>query len=200
MSESMLTILLLILTGITIFGPASAVIYFTQRAKPRPASLGVWWRSTYTMHRWGSNPYQMYIISILLTTSITQLTFGVAASSVQADQLDYASQTALAVANLIGAAIAILGLHMKDIQTALWIEFFGLMSLIVTLGIWVFLVYITVALPNTSYGLNLSEACVLASIHRSIQIIMYKRARRIGNRSQQIILLNDLERGGDPYE
>jgi hypothetical protein len=87
----------------------------------------------------------------------------------------------LAAANLIGASFCFYALHMRDPDLSMTVELLGYISLTGTLTIWILLVYLQEPLPNTGFGLNLTEAFVLASIVRATKILKYKRAHRRGD-------------------
>lgn len=137
-----------------------------------------WWQDVFTLHRWALNPFQMYDITFLLATSVAQVVLGATPGSVFADSLDRQTILALAISNIIGASIALWGLHLRDLESALWVEFWGYAVLIFVLGTYVLLVTQNQANPNASYGFALAEAFVYAAIHRSVQVLLYKRARR----------------------
>lgn len=155
-------------------------------------------RRTFTMHRWATNPFQLYSLFLLMQVSANQIVIGVPFNGPQ-EALDRQAQIALAACNLLGSLICVYGLHLRNLDRALWVELCGYVALVGSLGIFVTLVFLMQPLPNTSFGLALSEAFVLASLHRSIQIIRYKLARR---HDQLVIdkaaaLLAKLEKG-DP--
>lgn len=133
-------------------------------------------RKTFTMHRWATNPFQLYNLLLLLQVSVNQIAIGVPENSAQAG-LDTQAQVSLAVCNMVGAAICTYGLHQRDVEFGLWIELSGYAALIGSLGMYITLVFLLFPMPNTSFGLALTEAFVLASIHRAVQIVQYKRAR-----------------------
>lgn len=140
--------------------------------------LSGWWRETFTLHRWALNPFQMYGISFLLAAAIAQMQLGATPGGVFADHLDYQTIRALAVANTVGGCIALFGLHLRELESALWVEFCGYLVLVFVLGLYVFLVTTNQLNPNASYGFALAESFMWAAVHRSIQILLYKRARR----------------------
>jgi hypothetical protein len=133
-------------------------------------------RRTFTMRRWGNNPFQLYNLMLLLQVSVNQIVIGVPETSAQA-ALDHQAQVALAGCNLVGAAISAYGLHLRDFEFGLWVELSGYAALAGSLGIYITLVFLLFPMPNTSFGLALTEAFVLASIHRAVQIVRYKVAR-----------------------
>lgn len=135
-----------------------------------------WWVDFFTMHRWATNPFQIYGVSFLMAVAIAQIALGVAPNSVQAD-LDRKTVLALAVCNVFGAGIVMFGLHLRDLESALWVEFCGYFGLIFVLGTYVFLLSQHQINPNATYGFAFAEAFVFAAIHRSVQILLYKRAR-----------------------
>lgn len=141
------------------------------------SALRRWWTKNFTLHRWALNPFQMYDISFLMAVAIAQIQLGATPGSVQAD-MDRHTLMALATCNMVGAGIALLGLHRRDLEDALWIELCGYLCLIFVLGYYVLLLSIHQVNTNASYGFAFSEAFVYAAIHRSAQIWLYKRARK----------------------
>jgi hypothetical protein len=135
-----------------------------------------WWLDTFTMHRWAVNPFQMYGVSFLAAVAIAQIQLGASPGSVQAD-LDRNTLIALAICNIGGAGISLYGLHLRELESALWVEFCGYFCLIFVLGMYVWLLSHNQLNPNATYGFAFSEAFVFAAIHRSVQILLYKRAR-----------------------
>lgn len=133
-----------------------------------------WLRHAFTMHRWRTDPFQLYSLFLLLQVSANQIVIGVPENGPQA-LLERDAQIALAVCNLVGALICAVGLHLRDVKLGQLIELFGYVSLVGSLGIYVYLVFVIQPLPNTSFGLALSEAFVLASFHRSIVIACERR-------------------------
>lgn len=139
--------------------------------------LRQWCQATFTLHRWALNPFQMYGITFLLATAIAQIQLGASPTSVQAE-LDRHTMLTLAIANVVGATIALYGLHLRDLEGALWVEFCGYLVLVFVLFVYILLVTQSVINPSASYGYALAEAFVWASLHRSVQILLYKRAKR----------------------
>lgn len=131
-------------------------------------------RDAFTMHRWRTNPFQLYSLFLLLQVSLNQIVIGVPFGGPQ-EALDRDAQIVLAACNFIGALICAVGLHMRDVKLGQLIELFGYVSLAGSLGIYVYLVFVIQPLPNTSFGLALSEAFVLASFHRAIVIACDRR-------------------------
>lgn len=137
-----------------------------------------WWTNTFTLHRWALNPSQMYSITFLLAAAIAQVELGSTPGGILADQLDRQTILSLAVANVIGGGIALFGLHLRDLESALWVELCGYLLLVFVVGIYVTLLIIHQPNANASYGFALSEAFVFSALHRGVQIALYKRARR----------------------
>jgi hypothetical protein len=135
-----------------------------------------WWLSTFTLHRWALNPFQMYPITFLAGVAVSQLQLGASPLSVQAD-LERHTAIALAVCNIFGAGIALFGLHLRDLETALWVELYGYLCLIFVLGTYLYLLYRGQVNPGSTYGFGFSQAFVYAAAHRAAQILLYKRAR-----------------------
>src|SRR6185436_13003211 len=90
-------------------------------------------RKTFTMHRWATNPFQMFSLFLLLQVSANQIVIGVPETSAQSS-LSREAQIAVAACNLIGAIAAATGLHLRHFETALRIELAGYLSLVGSLG------------------------------------------------------------------
>lgn len=152
-----------------------------------------WVRRTFTLRRWSTQPWQMYPLLFLFQVSAAQVWVGVPPNAAQS-VLDGDAQFALAACNLVGTLICAYGLHLRDIEIALWIELSGYASLIGSLAIFVVLVFAVFPMPNTSYGLAFAAAFVLASMHRAAQIAGYKCAKRRADRAKRAALLDQIER------
>jgi len=174
---------------------AVLIIAWTVIYKVRPIR---WIRRMFTMHRWATNPFQLYSLFLLMQVSLNQLVIGVPETSAQS-VLDVEAQTTLAACNFLGSVICAYGVHLRDTETGLWIELSGYVSLVGSLGIYVYLVFVLFPLPNTSFGLALTEAFLLAALHRSVQIIRYKRAKRRSDEVTRAALLNQIEKS-DPID
>lgn len=126
-------------------------------------------RNTFTMHRWAVNPWQLYTLFMLMQVSLNQIVIGVPPNGPQ-EFLARSAQIALAACNFLGSVICAYGVHLRDTNDGQLFELAGYLSLCGSLGIYVYLVFTVQPLPNTSYGLALSEAFLFASLHRAIQI------------------------------
>lgn len=126
-------------------------------------------RHTFTMHRWAVNPWQLYTLFMLMQVSLNQIVIGVPYNGPQ-ESLDRTAQIALAACNFLGSVICAYGVHLRDAEDGQLFELSGYLSLCGSLGIYVYLVFTMQPLPNTSFGLALSEAFLFASVHRSVQI------------------------------
>ena len=189
---------LVLLIGVIcfVFGVGSALLIFGRRDNVDLRHPLRWAHTTYTMHRWLTQPFKMFTVGMLWQTNFQQLALTGPVASLTGD-LDYRSRLYLTLANLIGGCICFYGLHIRDLERSLWIELGSYIALIPTLGMWVVLVYLTTQMPNTSYGLNLTEGFVLAAtLVRAPEILIYKRALRKGNIPKQakwrLILGGDL--------
>lgn len=141
------------------------------------AHRAVLYSNTFTGSRWATDPFQLYDISFLLLVSLAQVVIGVSPQSVQA-QFDRGTQVSLAFANMVGACIALVGLHLKRLETGLWVELWGYISLTLTLAFYCYQLLISTTGPIATLGFTLSEAFVFASLHRAIQVIRYKYHRK----------------------
>lgn len=145
--------------------------------RSRLLALVSWTRNNFTWHRWRINPFQMYFTSFLLLVSTAQMGMGVAPSSPAVHLYDN-TQIALSFCAFWGTVIVLFGLHLRDIETGLWVEVCGYMPVIFTEGLSVYLMFATQVIPFTSHNFAFDQAMVYAALQRSIQIWLYKRARR----------------------
>jgi hypothetical protein len=136
-----------------------------------------WIGENFTWHRWRVNPFQMYFTAFLLLASTAQLGFGVAPTSPTVHLYDN-TQAALAFCAFWGVLTVLFGLHLKDIETGLWVEVCGYVPVMFVEGISVYLMFTTQVIPFASHNFAFDQAMVYASLQRSIQIWLYKRARR----------------------
>lgn len=141
------------------------------------AHRAVLYFNTFTGVRWSLNPFQLYAVTFLMLLSVTEVVIGVSPSSVQA-QFDKNTQLSLAGANFVGGVVVMAGLHLRDIERGLWIELWGYASLTASLLFYVFATQHSVQVPIATLGFALSEAFAFASLHRAIQIGVYKWGKR----------------------
>jgi hypothetical protein len=182
MSRAAFVVDLLLLVGVVcfVFGVGSALLIFQHRGRDALAHPWRWLKSTYTLQRWLTTPLKMCVVAMLWQTNFQQLALTGPVASLAGD-LDYRSRLFLTVSNLIGACICFYSLHLRDFEMSLRIELGSYIALIGTLGLWVMLVYLTIPIPNTSYGLNLTEAVIIGACIRAPLILRYKRALHRGD-------------------
>lgn len=137
-----------------------------------------WLRREVTVAHWRSNPFQLTATAALGTWSLMQLLHGVTKNSVLDTQIDTQAQSAISLTNLLGALICMVGLHMRDLATALWVEVIGYISLCGSLGIYLWLVADKSGWANSVYGYGLSWAFMSGAVIRTTQIFLLKRAER----------------------
>lgn len=137
-----------------------------------------WVSREFTVHRWLSNPFQLFGTLILGIWSILQITNGPTPDTVFDTQLDPQATLFVSATNLLGSIICLVGLHMRDLASALWVEVIGYVSLIGSLGIYIWLVAQKTDPLNTTYGYGLAIAFAGASLIRALQIFLFKRAER----------------------
>jgi hypothetical protein len=137
-----------------------------------------WLRREFTVARWWSNPFQVCATMFLGLWSVLQLTAGVTPGGVFDTQIDLHAQQFVSSTNLLGALVCFTGLHMRDLETALWVEVIGYVSLIGSLCIYIGLVATSTSWYNSGYGYGLAIAFCLGSTIRSYQIFALKRAER----------------------
>lgn len=147
---------------------------------------------TFTLARWLTQSFMMCGVGLLQQASIWQLVLGNTQLVMTYGELNTTSATYLSVANLVGTSIVFFALHLRDWELALWLELCGYAAMLWSLLLWITLVYFVVPLPNTSYGLNLTEGFVIASGIRAVLILRYKRALRRQDASTTITLRQTL--------
>jgi hypothetical protein len=141
------------------------------------ASRVVVYANTFTGDRWRTNPYQLWDTLMLITVSLSQVIIGAAPGSIFTE-VEKPVMFQLALVNLMGASIVMFGLHMRNKDLGLNLELAGAMSLVATLAWYCASVTSKQTLAGTTLGFGLAEAFVFATLHRSIQIITLKWARR----------------------
>lgn len=149
------------------------------------AHRAVLYANVFTGTRWALNPFQLYSVTSLVMVSIAQVIIGVSPGSVQAE-FDKPAQLSLAASNLVGGIACLVGLHLRDLEMGLWIELWAYVSLTATMAFYAFtLISGNHGIPIATLSFGLSEAFVLASLHRAIQIGTYKWALLRGNLETQ---------------
>jgi hypothetical protein len=142
----------------------------------------------FTTHRWRSNPFQMFSTLFLGTWSLLGIIRGATEGGVLATQVDHHAQVILAATNLFGAIICLFSLHMRDLESALWVEVVGYVSLVGSLGIYLYLVTEkTGNLFNSAPGVGLSWAFMAASLFRTVQIFRLKKAERRARELRRLV-------------
>lgn len=144
-----------------------------------------WIRAHLTLRRWNRNPFQLWMLLAMSQVSANQLLFAPDTGVISEESRQ--AQISLATCNLVGGLICLMALHLRDKRTALLIEMCSYVALIGSMGIYVALVWSVTLPPNTSFGLGLSQAFVLASAHRSILIALGEVRQRLGRRHRRRI-------------
>jgi hypothetical protein len=129
-------------------------------------------RRTFTLRRWNRNPFQMWMLVFLMSVSTNQIFYSDHGGAVS--DLARQAQVMLAACNLVGGLIVFVGMHLREKAMAHWVELCGYIALTGSMGIYVWLVLAVSTPPTTSFGLGLSEAFVIASLHRATLIARRK--------------------------
>jgi hypothetical protein len=158
-------------TRITLLWP-----FFTFFTACLYASRVIVFTDIFTSDRWKTNPYQLWDTMFLMTVSLSQVIIGVAPGSIFTE-LERPVQLILALSNLIGATVVIVGLHLRNKDLGLNLEVAGAISLFATLAVYCVSVLREQTLASTTLGFGLAEAFVFATLHRSFQILTLKWAR-----------------------
>lgn len=138
-----------------------------------------WLRKEFTFMRWRYDPFQLMATASLGIWSLLQLTVGVTPGGPFDTQIDHHAQVFVSSSNLLGAIICMTGLHMRDLDSALWVEVIGYISLIGTLVLYVQIVESTTSSwYNSGYGYGLTIAFCAGAIVRTWQIFALKKAQR----------------------
>lgn len=152
-----------------------------------------WVRQEFTMARWASDPFQMYattFLGIFAQVQILrglQLLRGSSGGTVLETEIDRHAQLIVSSTTLLGMVVCLVGLHMRDLSSALWIEVIGYVSLVGSLFIYVFLVGQKAGYLNSSPGYALVLAFCTASASRTLQIFLLKRAERRAEELRQLV-------------
>jgi hypothetical protein len=134
----------------------------------------------FTGERWNTNPYQLWGTTGLVSASLSQVIIGVAPSSILTEAERPVTVT-LALANLLGATMTMVGLHLKNTNLGLNLEFAGTISLVATLAWYVETVLTRQILAGTTVGFALAEFFLFATLHRAVQILIRKWAQWRGH-------------------
>lgn len=129
--------------------------------------------------RWNTNPFQMWGTTFLMLASLSQVIIGIAPVSVLSE-IERPAALTVGGANLFGAVVVMVGLHLRDKESGLLYELAGSVSLVLTLGWYCANVLHHQPLSGTTLGFSMPEAFVFASLHRGIQIGSLTWARRSG--------------------
>lgn len=149
-------------------------------------------RNPLTMRRWNLNPFQMWLLLFLGIVSFSQML--VFAHHIPGfDESARQAAFSLAFCNFVGGLICFGGLHLRDRDTALWVELCGYVALTGSLGIYTYIVWYLEPGPPTSYGIGMCEAFILASMHRAALIVVgglrrRKRTRQAGVRRYERLI------------
>lgn len=175
-------------------GFQAGLLSWRQHARIR--NIWGWLRTTYTMRRWATQSFIVCGVGLMWQASIWQLTLG-DTQIAMIGELGTQSHQPLSIATLVGTSITFHGLHLRDWEQSLWLEVAGYLATDWALVIWIVLVYTTIPLPNTSYGLNLTEGFAIANSIRLFWVLRYKWATH--HHSEKQFRLRRIIGGGAEY-
>jgi uncharacterized membrane protein len=132
--------------------------------------------NSFTGDRWNTNPYQTWSTTFLMLASLSQVIIGITPVSVLSE-IERPAALTVGAGNLFGAAVTMLGLHLKDKEIGLMYELAGAFSLVLTLGWYCAYVLHNSPLAGVTLGFSMPEAFVFATLHRATQIATLKWAR-----------------------
>lgn len=155
-----------------------------------------WLRRMITLERWNKNPFQMWMLVFLMQVSANQLLIATSTMGALAEQPRDA-QVSLAACNLLGGIIVFVALHLREKVLGKWVELCGYIALTGSMGIYTWLVLRVSMPPNTSFGLGLSEAFVVASMHRWILLVAEKVRAEIRYRNREKVYRTRLRKALD---
>ena len=145
-----------------------------------------------TLINWRSNPWQMWMLTAIVVWAIAVLSdAGAYLHTIPESAINSPSMLNLAAGGmLVGAAISLLGLHMKDREFGVWAEASGYLVIIGAQSIYLALVFCYLGLQQglVRTGTATIAAANIAMIYRTVQIINYQRSRRKVMRIQEEIL------------
>jgi hypothetical protein len=141
----------------------------------------------FTLQRWNTDPWQMYPLALLVWASFWQIRQGWLDGDTWGKTIMLVS-----VANMVGAGIALFGLHLRFIRASLRMEVCGYISLV-----WSLFCYLGYAsggswaglFVTTSLGIVLTEAVLLSALHRLLWIALAPRIIRwrVERRARRIV-------------
>lgn len=171
MSLSMARMVYIAPSRITILWPIVIFIIATVYA-----ARVVIYSNIFQGRRWNTNPYQLWGTVALAAISTMQVVIGVAPGTVFTE-IERPVQLTVAAANLIGACVVLVGLHLRNKEVGSQLELLGAVTLVATLAWYCLNVLARQPLASTTLGFGLTEAFVLATLHRSVQIALLNWAR-----------------------
>lgn len=126
--------------------------------------------------RWNTNPYQLWATAFLVVVSLSQVIIGVAPGTIFTE-IERPVQLTVAIANLIGSTVVIIGLHLRNKEVGIQLELLGAITLVATMAWYCYNTLHRQTLASTTLGFGLAEAFVFGTLHRSIQIITLNYAK-----------------------
>lgn len=140
------------------------------------ASRIVVYANAFSGHRWATNPYQLWSTLLLMVVSLSQAIVQVAPTNVLS-QIEHPVALQVIVANFLGAAVVMFGLHMRDKEYGINLELAGAISLLTTMVTYLILVISKQNISSLTFNFGLTLAFVLGTLHRCSQIMVLKWAR-----------------------
>jgi membrane protein DedA with SNARE-associated domain len=133
----------------------------------------------FTMRRWLVSPWQMSTLAAFIIWSVSVLVYGsVSTGTVWSELNSRDTQTVMAACGLVGALMSFYGLHLRALESALWLEVSGYISLAFIVLVYALQIGENLDAPMTALGFMLSIGFLAASVLRSAQILLYLRAKR----------------------
>jgi hypothetical protein len=133
------------------------------------------------MARWSLDPWYMWVMVMLIVVALGALILGEAPTKVIA-QFERPVVVQLAVTNLIGAAVIMVGLHLRNWEVGINLELAGAASLFGTLVYYWVVMLSSHLVTGTAYGLGAVQVFIIVGMtHRCLQICTLKWARWRGD-------------------
>ena len=152
-----------------------------------------------TLINWRNHPWQMWMLTAIITWATAVLSDpGAYLHTIPESEINSPAMLNLAAGGmLVGAAISLLGLHMRDREFGVWAEASGYLVIIGAQTVYLCLVFHYLGLQQglVRTGTATIFAANIAMSYRTSQIIGYQRARHKVRKLEEEIV-EQIESGG----
>lgn len=152
-----------------------------------------------TLGNWRAHPWQMWMLTAIVAWALAVLSdSGAYLHTVPESNINNPAMLNLAAGGmLVGAAISLLGLHMRDREFGVWAEASGYLVIVGAQSIYLFLVFYYLGFHQglVRTGTATILAANITMIYRTSQIISYQRSRHKVRKLEEEIV-EQIESGG----